>query len=345
MGLAVFLLLAMGFSGTVYAKGPEKLDTVEKVENRINKDFMKWYRRNAERLPELSEKNINRIFRQFLEENPHEKIYLKILTAMEKKKIQRKESTENKAMIEKAKNIPLIVNEGKCVKRKVSYSKTTEGTFKIVNSLYVLKINGEIYKVWKTSIYTPEGVEIVDPYVWVHIHYFTTQIAWWTVTYGEVDFIYQEFLYDTYPLNHRHYDEAYAFKDKFDKLAPGSSVYGVIFGAILSAIGMAVGSVFLGLDVAELVYAQQKINDAYYKDESMGYMLICTQNDYFYPQTVVGNLADGWGIKVYISNVGWVDALYPLVLSGVVSWHISDISHKIVNTYGDNNIVWMGVYK
>ena len=70
--MAVVLLLGTGFSGTVYAKLPEKLDTVGKVQNKINADFMNWYwyEKNEKRLPALSEKNIKGISFEFLKENP-----------------------------------------------------------------------------------------------------------------------------------------------------------------------------------------------------------------------------------------------------------------------------------
>ncbi len=54
--MAIVLLLGIGFSGTVYAKTPERLDTVNKVQSKINRNFMKWYEKNKERLPSLSEK-------------------------------------------------------------------------------------------------------------------------------------------------------------------------------------------------------------------------------------------------------------------------------------------------
>jgi len=83
--IAVALLLSTGFSGVVYAKVPERLNTVEKVQSKINEDFMKWYEKNANRLPELSEKNIKELFTNFLEENPQERDYLRRLTYLEEK--------------------------------------------------------------------------------------------------------------------------------------------------------------------------------------------------------------------------------------------------------------------
>ena len=83
--LAVALLVGTAFSGSVYAKVPERLDTIGKVQNKINHDFMAWYTKSSKRLGKLNEYTVKSLFVHFLEENPNEKRYLNILTYLQKK--------------------------------------------------------------------------------------------------------------------------------------------------------------------------------------------------------------------------------------------------------------------
>ncbi len=83
--LADILLVSTAFSGSVYAKVPERLDTIGKVQNKINHDFMAWYTKDSKRLRNLNERTVKSLFVQFLKDNPNEKRYLNILTYLQKK--------------------------------------------------------------------------------------------------------------------------------------------------------------------------------------------------------------------------------------------------------------------
>ncbi len=98
---AVILLVGTAFSGSVYAKVPERLDKIGKVQNKINYDFMTWYTKNSKRLGVLSKNTVKSLFAQFLKENPNEKTYLNTLTYLQKKQFSEGKNDKGTIVISK----------------------------------------------------------------------------------------------------------------------------------------------------------------------------------------------------------------------------------------------------
>ncbi len=194
-------------------------------------------------------------------------------------------------------------------------------------------------KVFSTG---PNGVP--DPYVMVTRTYLTMPVLWWTVTYGEDDWLYEQFLTNVGGVN-----EALAFKTTVNANLIGVGALGAVLGPIASAIvALAVTAIFpaglivTALDAYTVAMMSNTLNAAY--DSTHG-LYIAVHNRYLYTQIGSGIVIWAW----YWFNSSWammypVPPLYFEALSGTDSLFISNAFDGIGNKYGFGHWVWAGVY-
>ena len=208
-----------------------------------------------------------------------------------------------------------------------------------------MELNGSLYKVRTALTKLPNGSVAVDPLALVQIDYLT---FWFfgTVTYGEVDFFYQEYFYNTtqYTGSNNVYNEAYGYKNAWDAIDfadAATSIFELGFALWVGAVAGPAVLFTAGWDFAQLLLATDTVNQAYSSDSSIGYIGTAIQNDYIY-DGYLGYGTNGWGLRVDVGGT-WQNALLPLAYSGTDSQWISIIAHLFQNTYG-SQWTWEGVF-
>lgn len=222
-----------------------------------------------------------------------------------------------------------------------TYDLTVNGTTYTVTVQEGTLTDGTPFvKVFSTG---PDGVP--DPYVMVTRTYLTMPVLWWTVTYGEDDWLYEQFLTNVGGVN-----EALAFKTAVNANLIGVMALGGILGPVASAlVALAVTALFPAglivtvLDAYTVGIMQNTLNAAY--DSTHG-LYLAVHNRYLYTQLGSGIVIWAW----YWFNSSWA-MLYPApplyfeALSGTDSYFISNAFNSIGNKYGFGQWVWAGVYR
>jgi len=221
-------------------------------------------------------------------------------------------------------------------------------TFTLTDVTYSLMLGNKEYRVEAALTKFTNGTEYVDPLDNVQIDYLT---FWFfgTVTYGEVDVIYQDYFYNTIGYTYPYaVNEASSWKAAIDAAATtlgGAGLADALFPLLLGSIGL-VAWVFTALwDAADLATLALDVNAAYSADQGVGFIPTYIQNDYIYPgYTYIQTVLSGWGIHVFTGfDYGWQNALIPEAFSAVDSPGISNAAHTFLNNYG-NNWIWVGAY-
>ncbi len=194
--------------------------------------------------------------------------------------------------------------------------------------------------VLKATFIGPDG--IVDPYIYITISYLTVQVLWWTVTYGEDQWLYEYFVTNSGGVN-----EAAVFKYKMDQLALQQGVLGGLVAGIaaIATAGICLGCGGLIGVVTTYMWAHfALVMDTGY-DGNNG-MYIAMQNHYLYTQ--IGSFTTIW--TWFFFNSSWNRAfpapgLELFALSSSSSSILSVVYHNAANSYGLNRWVWIGTYR
>ena len=282
------------------------------------------------------------IINKFVSHNPTVLMELKELITAEEKSFNLQKPPSMKMY-------NFIIKHGnKTIESSKIYKQNNE-IYKVSKIGYSIKINSTEYRETATIVQAPSGMKLIDPTVMVQINYLSHNF-WWigTITFGEVDYIYENYMYNAQWEVGYNYNEAYNLKNTFLQFSIGgaavSTVLTTVIGLAASAIGdlgTVVSISTLAYDAADLGYAYGEISNAYGADSNC--LPIAIQNDYIWDWYIGGLTGNGWGIHVYVDNNGWQQVLYPLSFSGFESPGISTFAHNFQSKYS-SNWQWVGLY-
>lgn len=282
------------------------------------------------------------IVNKFLRQNP--------VASMELSKLLLKKENSFKEQNPMSMSMYTYVAErgNKTVTSSKTYQVNNEN-YTVSKVVYSMEINGSIYHESASIVQAPKGMKLIDPTVMVQINYLSQSFGWFgTLTFGEVDFIYENYMYNAYPEVGYNYNEAYQLVHTFLIFATVGGGTAAVLTAVIGTAAAAIGDLgtisSLGTaayEISDLAYAYGEINLAYSSDSNS--LPIVIQNDYIYDSYAGALTGNGWGMQVYVDNVGWQQALYPLVFSGLDSPGLSSFAHNFQSKYS-SNWHWVGLY-
>ena len=239
-----------------------------------------------------------------------------------------------------------VVEHGNYSVTKIERFTSNGQNLTVIFATYSLVLKGETYKVSAAITEYPNGTKVIDPYDSVAIDYLSIWFFGWH-RYGEVDYIYQDYYYNTVSFTGYSYNEAYAWDTEwqsFEIAFLANMVIEAIWPLFLASIAGTIAWVYTAFwDALDITAAANVINSAYSADTGTGFIPTAIQNDYIwdsYVGIVTGNV---WGLHVYNDNQGWINALLPEAFSGYDSVSISSQAHTFQNDYG-SQWVWVGPY-
>lgn len=291
--------------------------------------------------PKMSNSQKLNIVNRFLKQNPAALSELREILLTEKKNFN-----AQKPMPMKMYNY-VIEHGNKTIASSETYNAKNVN-YSVKNAVYSMKINGTLYKENASIVHAPNGIKLIDPTVMVQINYLTQSFGWFgTLTYGEVDFIYENYMNNAQPEVGYNYNEAEQLVHIFLEFSTGGAVTSSVLIAVLSLAASAIGDLgtIAGIgtavyEAADLGYAYGELSLAYSSDSNS--LPIVIQNDYIW-DLYLGIMVNGRGMKVYVDNDGWQQALYPLVFSGIDSPALSSFAHSFQSKYS-SNWHWVGLY-
>ena len=142
--------------------------------------------------------------------------------------------------------------------------------------------------------------------------------------------------YTVVPNRMCNYNEAYSYKMEATAVSLGvigADVITFFAGLVIDAVNLSAGAVTLAWDAVDLFLISSDVNAAYEAVIPLGVLTTSPQNDYMYYGSS-GVDTNGWRLHVFITGRGWVNALYQLTLSGVVSPYISLVCHDFQMNMG-----------
>lgn len=299
-------------------------------------DFHNWDKATHVPIP-TSNSSRESTLKEFLKNSPHASVLFQRITVLEKQNFALKSppntSFEN-----------YIIDHGTSTVTGVKHYSVNGNDYTVTLVTYSLKQKNTSYIVKAAILNLPNGSHFVDPLAQVQIDYLT---FWFfgTVTYGEVDYIFQQYFYNAISYVGFSYNEAYAYKMEAAAVSLGvigGEVITFVAGLVINSVNLMAGAVTIAWDDIDLYLLSSDVNSAYAADQSAGVLNTALQNDYIY-DGFAGFGTNGWGLHVFIMGKGWVNALYPLTLSGVMSPYISMVCHDFLNEYGPY-YVWVGLY-
>ena len=206
---------------------------------------------------------------------------------------------------------------------------------------YTLKTNNSENIVTADVIRSPNGSQILDPHVAVQIDYLSARLIG---RYGEVDYIYQNYFYNTVSFTGTNLNEAYAYYIVLQAIQLDELSVAFISGIVAymaSILGLPLWVFTAGWDAEDTTVMFQTYEKAYNADWGTDYVPTAVQNDYLYTWYFGVLTGNGWSIQVYADGTGWESGLIPMAFSRIDSVHLSNIANAFVDEYG-NKCVWLG---
>jgi hypothetical protein len=313
----------------IHNKLPSTLSGLNSV---LINGFHNWDKDSHVPIP-TSNKSRENVLKEFMKSSQQASLLLQRMTELEKQnfalKSQPNTSFEN-----------YVIDHGTSTVTGVEHYSVNCNDYNITIVTYSLKQENTSYNVKAAILDLPNGSQIVDPLAQVQIDY---QTFWFfgTVTYVEVDYIFQQYFYNAISCVGFNYNEAYAYKMEAAAVSLGvigADVITFVAGLVIDAVNPLAGAVTLPWDAVDLYLISSNVNAAYAADITLGVLNTAPQNDYMY-YGFAGVGTNGWGLHVFITGRGWVNALYPLTLSGVVSPYISLVCHDFQMNMGQITFV------
>ena len=187
------------------------------LQESINRGFKKWQVQRSGILMRdygalIGSKPDNETARNmlftFLSESPAYRDQFRLYDRLLSREIELKIENITRQVHEAFKNINLIIDEGRLI-REWNTTVTINGeNCTAINRVYELEINGTVLTFVKVSIYSPDGVEIADPYgmlVANTLVYYTWYLwwppgSWWPIwIYGPVVYGMDYLAYTRFP--------------------------------------------------------------------------------------------------------------------------------------------------
>lgn len=209
---------------------------------------------------------------------------------------------------------------------------------------YTLKTNNSENIVTTAIIRSPNGSQIINPLVAVQIDYIS---AWLISRYEEVNYIYQNYFYETVSFRRTNLNEAYAYyivlqAIQLDELSV--AFVSAIVAYMASILVLSLWVFTAGWDAADTTVMFQTYEKAYNADWGTGYVPAAVQNDHLYTWYFGVLTGNGCRIHVYVDGTGLESGLIPIAFSGIDSVHLSNIANAFVDDYG-NKCVWLEAYQ
>lgn len=139
----------------------------------------------------------------FLSESPAYRDQFRLYDRLQSREIELKIENITRQVHEAFKNINLIIEEGQLVRKWNDSVVINNTNCTAINRVYRLEVNGTILTFVKVSIYSPDGVKIVDPYgmlVANPLMYWTwVWGGWWTWYYVPVVYGMDYLSYTRFP--------------------------------------------------------------------------------------------------------------------------------------------------
>ena len=230
-----------------------------------------------------------------------------------------------------------VINHGKLTVIGPQAFSLHGQNYTILKVNYTLKTNNSQNIVTAAVIRSPNGSQILDPHVAVQIDYLSARLIG---RYGEVDYIYQNYFYNTVSFTVTNSNEAYSYymvlqAIQLDELS-------VAYMASILRLPLWVFTA--GWDAEDTTVMFQTYEKAYNADWGTDYVPTAVQNDYLYTWYFGVLTGNGWSIQVYADGTGWESGLIPMAFSRIDSVHLSNIANAFVDESG-NKCVWLGAYQ
>jgi len=191
-----------------------KFSRIRALKSKIEAGFMRYLRKfHSKWVWFMSSRIANKLFIRFLRENPEYRAYMKEYASLTRKEAKKLSLAEWKA-----------IKFGKIFK---TFDTTINGT----------EYRVELRKAWLSD--GSLGVKVsfcgngrvIDPWIYVHVEYLRITIWIWTITYGEVDYLYQYFV-----TNNNGRNEALLVKAQIQEECIGGTFLGAIMAILIAAI-------------------------------------------------------------------------------------------------------------
>ncbi|MEX2753694.1 MAG: hypothetical protein Q6366_017730 [Candidatus Freyarchaeota archaeon] len=154
------------------------------LQESINQGFKRWQIQNSRfsmSRPTLDNETLKSMLFAFLDQNPGYQEQFKLYDKLLSLEIEQKIENITRQVHESFKNINLIIKQRQLV-REWNTTTTIKGeNCTAINRVYEMEINGTTLTFVKVSIYSPNGVEIADPYgmLVANMLVYYTWFLWW----------------------------------------------------------------------------------------------------------------------------------------------------------------------
>ncbi len=310
--------------------------TINKLNLLLKQDFTSWSKRNKVQVPYNQNARME-VFDRFLNSSNYDAQAMNKLTRLQEQSFGLQNPT-------KASQNAYVINHSKPTVIGSEAFSLHGQNYTVLKVNYTLQANNSENIVSAAVVRSQNGSQIIDPLVAARIDYLS---AWLIGTYGEVDYIYQNYFYDTVSFTGTNLNEAYAYYAVLQAIQLGELSVAFVSGIVAymaSILGLSLWVFTAGWDAADTTIMLQTYEKAYNADLGTGYVPTALQNDYLYTWYFGVLTGNGWGIHVYVDGTGWENGLIPMAFSGIDSVHLSNIAHSFVNEYG-NQCIWLGAYQ
>ncbi|MEM3563226.1 MAG: hypothetical protein QXR19_08355 [Candidatus Jordarchaeaceae archaeon] len=140
------------------------------LQESINQGFKKW---QVQHLGELrysgkpNNETVKSLLFAFLEENSKYREQFKLFDKLLSLEIEQKIENITRQVHESFKNINLIIKQGQLMREWNTTTTINGKNCTTINRVYELEINATTQTVVKVSIYSSNGTEIIDPYIYI----------------------------------------------------------------------------------------------------------------------------------------------------------------------------------
>jgi hypothetical protein len=244
----------------------------------------------------------------------------------------------------KASQNAFVINHGKPTVIGSQAFSLHGQNYTILKVNYTLKTNNSENIVTTAIIRSPNGSQIINPLVAVQIDYLS---AWLISRYEEVNYIYQNYFYETVSFRRTNLNEAYAYYIVLQAIQLDELDVAFISGIVAymaSILELSPWVFAAGWDEKNTTVMSQTYEKAYNADRGTGYVPTAVQNDHLYTWYFGVLTGNGWRIHVYVDGTGWESGLIPMAFSRIDSAHLSNIANAFVDDYG-KKCVWLGTYQ
>jgi hypothetical protein len=320
--LIAVLLISITFS-TLLLPRAQATPSQQSDQNVLNSGFLQYLTDRGLVPSSINQQTANVLFQQFLKDRPQYQTYLQQYDVLK----------DNSAGAIGQRDLA-VASLGPVIK---SYTTTIKGTIYTVELREGWFSDGTMFL--KVTLIGPDG--IIDPWIYVTISYLTVQVLWWTVTYGEDDRYYEQYVTNAGGVN-----EALTFKANWDNQAVGELALSGAIALLFAVLGCPpCGGGFGVLGAYETTWAKTQVDNGYDSSNGLYFQFL---DHYLYTQ--IGSAIVLWvyfffnGSWSRVFPAPWTD-IFALSVGTYSSWAISSMLHNIGNAYGYNRWAWVGVYR